>query len=173
MPTSPDVISPIMAAVLACGQTALETYDRKVGRAGLVFGDLAVADECCDGYLYVRLVTMYPSGNPFPSQDLRPGNCKPTLMASQLALGIFRCIPTIEDGAELPSAEELNTATLGITADASILLSAMKCCVDPDSIENLERVVLGAWTPKPNLGGCGGGEWALTVGHGTCACPEA
>lgn len=169
---SPDVISPIMGTVLECVDAALTEQDRGVGRSGLVFGTDVVADECCEGYLYVRLVTMYPSGDPFPTQDTRPGNCKPTLMASQLAVGVLRCIPTIEDGGDPPDAAELNEAALGIHADAAIILSALKCCLDPDDVVNLETLVLGAWTPRANLGGCGGGEWALTVGHGACRCQE-
>jgi hypothetical protein len=172
----PDVIGQIMVAVLACAEQALTAADRPAGRVLIAPGGPPAWDECCDGFLYVRLVTMFPTagGAPFPQQDTRPGNCKPALIASTLALGVLRCASVVSDEGKAPTPEVLTAEALGVTADASILLQAIKCCVaemaqDQDSL--VEQSLLGAWSPAGPDGGCVGGEWQLTVGHGTCGCP--
>jgi hypothetical protein len=167
-----------MATILECARDKLEHYDRPADRVLLAPGDQPAWDECCDGFLYVRLITMYPTmgqSSPFPGQDTRPGNCKPSMIGSTIGVGVLRCAATQEDGGEAPTADVLTAEALGMTADASILLEAIKCCVAPltdDETSNALVMVLGTWTPRGPDGGCVGGEWTLTIGHGTCPCPE-
>jgi hypothetical protein len=172
----PDIIGQIMGEVLTCAEDALHAKDRDCGRVLLVPGALPAWDECCDGFLFVRLITMFPTmgqGVPFPNPDTRPGNCKPVMMASQLGVGVLRCASVIDDNGTAPPAATLTAEALGMTADASILLSAIKCCV-ADMVDDeeswVEQVVLGSWLPQGPDGGCVGGEWTLTVAHGSCGC---
>jgi hypothetical protein len=173
----PDIIGQIMAEVLTCAEDTLSDGRRPCDRVLLVPGELPAWDACCEGFLYVRLITMYPTAggpnSPFPNQDTRPGNCKPTMMASQLGIGVLRCASTIDDNGVAPSAEVLTAEARGMTADASLVLAAIKCCVadivtGTDSL--VEQALLGSWFPAGPEGGCAGGEWTLTVAHGTCGC---
>lgn len=173
--TYPDVIGPLMSAILDCADTQLTANGRECDRVLLAPGVEPAYDECCDGFLYVRLTSMFPSGNPFPQQDTRPGNCKPTLIASTLAIGVLRCAAVVQDGGAVPTAEELTAETLGMTADASILLEAIKCCIVPltdDTTSDAVVATIGTWNPLGPDGGCVGGEWTITIGHGSCGCPE-
>lgn len=170
----PDIIGEIMAAVLTCAADALKEAGRECGRQLLVPGDVPAWDECCEGFLYVRLITMFPTAGqtaPFPTLDTRPGNCKPNLMGSQLGIGVLRCAAVLDSNGNAPSAEVLTAEARGMTMDASIVLSAIKCCIG-DMVEThdlVEQVLLGSWLPLgPET--CTGGEWTLTVGHGTCGC---
>lgn len=173
----PDIIGQIMADVLTCAEEALTAAERPCDRVLLVPGALPAWDECCDGFLYVRLVSMYPTAGqsaPFPNQDTRPGNCKPVMIASQLAIGVLRCAATVDDNGVVPTAATLTAEARGMTADASILLAAIKCCIADmagDSGSLVEQLLLGAWQPLGPDGGCVGGEWTLTVAHGSCGCP--
>lgn len=172
----PDIIGQIMVDVLTCASDALTDEGRPVAREILTPGELPAWDECCDGFLYVRLITMYPTAGqsaPFPQQDTRPGNCKPIMMASQLGIGVLRCAAVVDDNGKAPTAATLTTEARGMTKDASIILSAIKCCIAPmvDADGSLvQQVVLGSWLPLGPEGGCTGGEWTLTVAHGTCGC---
>jgi hypothetical protein len=173
--TSPDLIGPIMAAILDCASQALADNDRPCDRVLLAPGAEVAWDECCDGFLYVRLISMFGSGNPFPNQDTRPGGCKPTMIASTLGIGVGRCASTQDDDGIAPPVDTLTAEALGVVADASIILDAIKCCVapltdDPDS--NVLATSLGAWSPSGPQGGCVGGEWSLVVGHGACPCGD-
>jgi len=171
--TSPDVIGPLMQALLDCAQERLDAHDRSCDRIALTPGSEVAWDECCEGFLYVRLVTMFPTGNPFPQLDQRPGSCKPTMIGSTIAVGVLRCTPTQDSGGGAPPAADLTANTLEVTADASILLEAIKCCLadlTDDQASNAQQIVLGSWTPLGPEGVCVGGEWSITIGHGTCRC---
>lgn len=168
---APDLIGPIMGTLLTCAQDALNSYSRPVGLVSLVPGGEVAWDNCCDdgGQLYVRLVEMYPSGRPFPNADGQAA-CAPVMLAARLAVGVIRCAHTVDDNGVPPSAAELTADALSMTADASILLEALKCCF-PTSDSHIMKSLIGRWEPKGPSGGCAGGEWAVTVGFGTCNCP--
>lgn len=171
---SPNVIGPIMAAVLECADASLTLHERPVGRKAISPG-LPAVDECCDGFLYVRLGAMFPTGNPFPQVDSRPGTCKPTMIGSTIYVGVYRCIAVIDDNGVAPTAAEITADGEAMVEDASILLEAIKCCVAglvDDQDTNALALSLGTWLPLEPDGGCAGGEWPVTIGHGTCGCPE-
>jgi hypothetical protein len=95
------------------------------------------------------------------------------MMASVIGLGTLRCASTVDDNGKAPTPAVLTEEALGVTRDASILLEAIKCCVAPmvDDQESLvTQLVIGSWLPAGPDGGCVGGEWQLTVGHGSCGC---
>lgn len=151
----------------------LKTYDRQCERTLVAPGAEVAWDECCDGFLYVRLVQLFPTGNPFPQLDVRPGNCKPILQGAALAVGVLRCASG--GPGQTPEAETLTAEALGITADASILLETIQCDLAPlatDSTSQVEAIMLGVWTPLGPDGQCSGGEWTVTIATGTCGCGE-
>jgi hypothetical protein len=171
---TPDIVGDLMVAIRDCAAAQLKARDRACDRVLLAPGSEVAWDECCDGFLYVRLVSMFPTGNPFPTPDTRPGNCKPLMIGSTIAVGVLRCAAAPDSNGNAPSAEVLTAETLGMTADASIALEAITCCVAPltdDQSSYAQQIVLGTWTPLGPLG-CVGGEWTLTIGHGQCGCPE-
>lgn len=168
-PSTPctDLFADTMQTLLDCAEQALNVCDRSVGRAFLAPGQQVAHDDCCDGQLWVRLISAFPSGRPFPNPDSAQP-CGILLMALQLGLGIVRCAHTVDDNGNAPTPEELTEDTLGGTLDASILLSAIQCCELPLATDKL--IGLGTWTPSGPQGGCVGGEWSLTVGVGNCGC---
>lgn len=162
-----DLISPTMQALLDCAEDALDDCGRPVGRAFFAPGANVAYDDCCDGQLWVRLVNVFPSGRPFPAADSTQP-CGILVLAAQLAVGVVRCAHTIDDNGNPPTPDELTGDALGMTLDASILLSAIQCCKLPTPADQLIRV--GTWTPLGVEGGCAGGEWSLTAGLKTCGC---
>lgn len=175
VPESPDIIGPLMQAVLTCAETQLDAHGRGVGRVLLSSGDAPAWDDCCEGQLWVRLITMFPTGNPFPLPDVRAGSCKPTMLGSTLGVGVLRCAAVVDEAGNAPAADTITNEALGATADAMIVLEALKCCVGDltdDQTSNALAIMLGTWTPLGVEGGCVGGEWTLTLGTGTCGCPE-
>lgn len=172
----PDVIGPIMQGVLDCSAQALEDHGAKAKRILLAAGAEVAWDECCDGneetgsgQLWVRLIEFYPTG-PFPGREARPTNCSPVLMAASLGIGIIRCAHGMDSKGRAPKAEDLSADALRMTADASVLLEAIKCCIP--GLKNVEKAAIQTWLPLGPEGGCVGGEWQVIVGLGTCACPE-
>lgn len=167
-----DFVGPTMEALLACSEAALEDAGRPVSRSSLVPGRDVAWDNCCGdgntgGQLYVRAVTGFPSG-PFPQHNTST-KCDAPFRAWQLAVGVIRCTPTIDDQGNPPSAAALTANTLGVMEDAHALETAIKCCLR--EAPRVQGVILVAWTPQGPQGGCVGGEWTVWVNLPACACP--
>ena len=118
--------------------------------------DCGSCDDGC-GAAWVRLA------NAFPSQD----GVSPAAIATcnsqivfQLEVGVTRCFSPFADseGNGQGIAEHLEATRLQL-ADMAAIKRAIACCfADEDAEYNL-----GAYTPIPFSGGCGGGSWLVTV----------
>lgn len=172
---SRDPVGPVLEALLDCTLAALCDSGREPGLASLVPGSDVAWDNCCGdkpGQLYVRLMEMYPTAGAgaFPGRDTRP-RCSPNLWGVRVAVGVIRCVHTVDEQGTPPTADEMQGDALNITKDAAAVRDGILCCFVGNT-RNLDGWVLEGWQPQGPRGGCAGGEWVLTLGIATCSCPE-
>lgn len=135
-----------------------------VGRSGIVHGE-AVWDECCEGYLYLRVVQTNPM-DPFPSPTQAMTNC-PIQLGSLIEIGILRCAPMMDHNGRAPSAAAQTAFAKEIIVDKSILYDVL-ISHDPDW-SNFP-IVITSWTPLDIQGDCGGGAWQFYLNVVLCPC---
>lgn len=135
-----------------------------VSRVGIVHGT-PVWDECCEGYLYARVVRNSLS-NPFPQESTSPTQCS-LIPTAQAELGILRCAPVISDNGVPPSAQEQSDFAKAMIRDKSILFHVL---LDHHPDWSNFPVVIAGWTPLDIQGGCGGGAWQFYVDVLLCPC---
>lgn len=152
----------LVRGVLEHARVALDQADASVGLAHLAPGAEVAWDNCCEGggQLYVRVLQQYPSGRPFPSQDLTASSCAPAMRAALCAVGVIRCAHTLDSDGRPPTAEEMTGDAEETLRDAEVLWKALVCDVKPVVLS----LVMGAWTPLGPQGGCVGGEWQFYLG---------
>ena len=158
-----DRITPVLDGVLAVVNAEIVECDLpRYCRVGLVAGT-AAWDDCCDcgsgnGQLWVRLVDWQP--DPAFVQPTEFGCVQPTLLT--VGVGSLRCIPTLDEHGNPPSASA-ETAAAGRTHhDAQVIYNAVMCGLD-------SRFWQG-WQPLGYEGGCGGGEHIWQIPHAGCDC---
>ena len=114
-------------------------------------------DECCRGLAWVRIVTVYPSGEQFPQPDELASNCGPLAWGVTLEMGSARCAPT-GDANHIPSCDEWSDLAAKLAADDAAMRRALKCCFknnDPNGFDDV-TFLIGPSTPLPVEGGCTG-----------------
>lgn len=168
MATLPDVLSPTMAALLACAEAAVIEGERPVSKAFLNPGLTVPFDDCCEGggQLWVSVAQVYPSRS-FPQPDQTAASCNPMFYVAQLRVGIIRCAATVDSNGVFPTGAQMTADALGMTADMALLETAIRCCWEPP----MEKFILERWVPLEDAGGCVGGEWSVFVTLPSCACP--
>lgn len=161
-----DRISPVLDDILGCVTAAFDDCEDTFGfcRSGVVAG-VPAWDDCCDcgrgeGQLWVRVADWTPD-----PEFTQPGvsKCAQTTLVT-VGIGALRCVPTLSETGEAPSAAEEAVAAYKIYLDAQVIHSAVMCCVT-------ERVWQG-WTPLGFDGGCGGGEHLFQVPLAPCVCED-
>lgn len=158
----PDDVSiyPVLAELVAC--LCAELGEEAPCFCGLIVGQQEIpveydgCESCAAGY--VRLDNVYPARD-FPNQD-QDARCY-TSMAFAVTVGVARCAP-MGDGEYPPTAEEWAEFARVTMADMAMIRRAISCCLRDDKFEDIEYV-MGTYTPIPNMGGVGGGEWSLTI----------
>ncbi len=144
------------AAVSGCGVP--------VGRSGVVHGNV-VWDECCEGYLFIRVVRTNVA-NPFPTATQTPSDCTLEL-ATLVEMGILRCAPVMDDNGNPPSAQAQSDFAEEVIRDKSILFHVITNH-NPDWAHY--PTVIDSWNPLGIEGGCGGGAWQFFVDVALCPC---
>lgn len=157
-------ITPVLEGLRDLLTSALASEGRPVGRS-LVAPGLEVAwDDCCDGQVAVRLISIYPTGNPYPALDSIQ-NCGVTMLGLEIGVSVMRCSPSLNDDGSAPSPGLLSANASDLTADAittlGVLTTELPSILDPMFAKSVK---VGAWTPAGPLGGCAGGEWTVRVG---------
>lgn len=157
-----DIFGPLLTEFLACANAALSPAP---GRA-LVAPGLDVAwDDCCEGQVWVRLITVQPSGRPFPQFDAAQ-QCGATLWAATIGIGVVRCVSVVDDQGRAPTPAQLNADSVQMTADMDALREAIQCCM----AVNDRLVKFSRWDALGPQGGCAGGEWQVVAALDNCAC---
>lgn len=133
---------------------------RPVTRAEVVLGDPAPLDCCAYAYSTVRrlfLSSAFPLDDTFAAGlAFDPVRCMTGTPACTLDVGIFRCMPSLTDGGDMPSLGEHALATSALYADAEALVEALSCQVD----FGVSPVAVTFVSP---LGGCGSVFGSVTV----------
>lgn len=151
-----DLIRPVAQSYLDDAQRFLT---KRVGRVVMSPGNLPAWDDCCEGQLYVRVVSVAPV-----VQSPRPAGsvfCGVLAFQVTLALGVIRCAATMNDQGIPPSAVQVSNDGWQMTQDLADLEQAMLCN------DNTHTVI--GWQPQGVEGGCHGGEWQFNVRVNTCA----
>lgn len=170
------VVMPRAQALLECLREQIALVSTPPARVGFRTGDTVealisqVANECCDGMAWVRVVRFFPSSEIFPEQDSSPLPKGTSAWAIELEVGAMRCAPT--DGPTgIPSVEDWDNLTVQIMDDAAAMRRAI-CCYIEGASSRIRNTLPGEWSPLPTEGGCAGGTLSVIVRAPACDCSE-
>lgn len=158
----PQVMADILLAALVV-QLREDGLDTDLCAKAIYPGMLVPLDyglESCGGQAFVRMTTAVPS-SVFPNADASPMSCLTTL-AYTFEVGVSRPSTYLDFAAgeaNLPSDEEQIASAHNQYADMMAIRAAVKRTRD-----DVDLVVLGAYTPFGPDGGVVGGYWTVTVG---------
>ena len=152
-----DTVGPVLQAVLTAADLALQECSRPVSLVTLSPGSSVVWDDCCNGEVWVRLISMTPN-TPSPGTPLSD-------VTVTAAVGVVRCLHGMEDDGSPPTASEMTEDTLGQLADADALLAAL---VDLVPGPNTRNLTVTSGLPLGPQGYCGGFEWTFTFRQLLC-----
>lgn len=157
MPT--DRIGPVLRRIV---DSAAATVTPAPGRViHHVPGARPTWDQCdCDGQIWGRIVSMIPGATQARGTAAPCGIIHWTVT---LAVGIIRCIHTVDDNGNIPTPEEIDADGQQMLDDLAALEEAIKC--DEDVL------TMVSWVPHLQQGGCSGGEWTFTIRLMNCGCP--
>lgn len=123
-------------------------------------GTLVAWDDCCDGQVWGRLVSITPLPTANPARIPGLSGCGAPSFIATIEVGVIRCAQTVDDQGRAPSAMEIsNDGKQGIS-DMATILSVLASFADTRSIVG--------WTPQGPEGGCHGGYWTFTVAIPNC-----
>jgi hypothetical protein len=145
---------------LACAVAAL---DPPVGRAFVAPGLEVAWDDCCAGQVWVRLLQLIPLPQ-FQKRKASGENCAVDVWEITAAIGVVRCVHSVDDDGQPPTPEELTADGIQGAEDMQALMGAIQCCVQPSAFVR--------WNPVGPMGGCAGGEWQFVSRIGGCGCVE-
>ena len=151
-----DNVGPVLQDILTAAEAALIACSRPVKLVTLSPGSSVAWDDCCDGELWVRLITMTP--NIANVSDI-------TDVTVTAGVGVVRCFNGMDNDARPPTAAEMTADTLGSLTDADALLGALYNFTPKAETRNL-TVTTG--TPLGPQGYCGGFEWTFTFRQLIC-----
>jgi hypothetical protein len=127
-------------------------------RTALYLGGEVPWDECgsgCgngkSGMLWAKLISVDPQG---PAQG---GNCDTWQWTAEF--GIVRCIATVSNNGNPPSATAIQVDADQQIADADAIFTALNCCASRP--ETLQDVTVLRWQPLGPTGACAGGTWTV------------
>lgn len=147
-----EMVETSLADLAADASIAL---DPTPGRTIYAAPGMSVAhDDCCDGQVWARLVSIGPLPNADPAK--RPGMhpCAMPHFLATIELGVIRCAAVMGNNGKAPSPRQITQDGQQGIADMATLLGVLRCTPDLRS--------LGAWTPVGPEGGCHGGYWTVT-----------
>lgn len=160
-------LAPIVAQVLALAETHLTV---PVGRATVMPGNTVVQDDCCDGQLWVRVVSIVGvSGLSQPASQ----PCT-RLYQVRLGIGVDRCAHTVNDQGIPPTPGEMTADAFQTYQDQADLVEAWVCSIFPYlmNLNSAGAAKMEDWLPRPVDGGCVGGELDITFNWVMCTpCP--
>lgn len=168
MTATDRIASPVARSLLACFTTQLATLPSPPAKIELRVGTEAGpllgpnVDECCDGLAWVRVSSVYPSWDSFPSEDNTWLPTGPLAYAVVLEMGIAFCMPWGNDDGydsiDPPSGTEWSTAFDTQMLHQAVMRHSAACC-----FPSTQRRAVGAWNTLSVEGGCVGSTLTLTV----------
>lgn len=157
-----------LSAVLLTLKDRVESrLTEEVGLSSLSPGTETVWDDCCNGQLWVRLISMVPLVDANAQRGV-PSTAGLLGWSVEVAVGAVRCITSLHEDGTPPTADEMNADVLAEIQDMVDIRDALLCNVQ--GIPNLSRPRLLNWAPLGPIGGCSGGEWQFQFLMPYCAC---
>lgn len=133
-------VGPLMSSIATTLAAALDPAPVRVVVSP---GDSETWDDCCEGMLWLRVVTASAEGG-------RTTTGAKAFTVFSCEVGVLRCETTVGDDGSPPSAE-------AVTADS------VQMFADMDAVREALATVQGAWVdqwiPSGPEGGCVGGRW--------------
>jgi hypothetical protein len=165
-PSPLAVYNLLSTLVTAAGDELEGTEAGRPDRTCVYNGGQVAADDCCDGQLYGRWERSYLTRN-FPVPTIDAIRCvNGTMLGVDLAVGILRCAPTLDDNGEPPSCEAIDESAQLLHFDASTVAYAVACTLELNGVEWVFR----SQGPLSTEGGCVGSEFQFTVQAEACLC---
>ena len=157
-----DLIFPVLHGLLGHAEGAL---DPAPGRSLVQVGQEVAWDDCCDGQVWTRLISITPmeGGGRAPN-----ALCGVTAWQATIGVGTIRCVSVVDDRGVAPLASMITGEAEQMALDLQALQQVILCTLG--TLPNVHRVTVGNWTPLGPLGGCAGGEWTVDVILPACGC---
>lgn len=150
-------LTPLCEALLGDSRDALG--DAPPSRVLLMPGSEVVWDNCGNrGQLWVRVVSVvphYPSGLRTNAMGVK---CGPAAWDATIAVGVLRCVSTVDDRGRPPKALTMTKEMTQILDDASKISGVL--------VEAEEITEITVWNPLGPEGGLAGGEWEARARFG-------
>ena len=172
--TTPDLLFARLTTLADCLDATLAHYDAPTCRTFIAPSGPPAWDVCCEchegeGQAWLQVQRVFATDD-FPTEQTGAVRCRPAEFAASVRIGILRCGATIDDQAEVPSAERLTADAFKVQRDRVAMYDALTCCFMDDAEPG--TFVIGAWTPLGPSGGCVGGSIEFTMQFANCRCPE-
>lgn len=172
--TVPDLLWTRLVTLTGCLEATLSHYEAPTCRVFVAPGGPPAWDVCCDchegeGQAWVQVDRVYATDN-FPAEQTGANRCRPAEFAAVIRMGVLRCAATVDDQAEIPSADRLIADAWKVQRDRVAMYDALTCCFLDDADPG--TYVVGPWTPLGPAGGCVGGTIEFTLQFPNCACPK-
>ncbi len=170
-------ISNMMSVVLTGNAIALAASSRgAVDRQLITIGE-PVWDECDCGTLIAALNSVYPSeAFPVSAVDRRVANCERGHIVADCSLHLVRCMLTVTEDAQAPSARGMTTQGLAVFEDEYFLRQTTTCILNgmyklPPGPASITDYIINDALPLGPQGACGGIKLNFKVGFGrNCEC---
>lgn len=162
-----DVLGPLLPKWVSKIATHLTL---PAGRVVVQPGNSVVWDDCCDGLLYIRVVSIEGSTS---LSDPQTQPCDPVYRI-RVGIGLVRCIHTVSDEGVPPTPGEMTADALQGLQDRADLTEGILCEIAPEIAEWMDGGALRIeqWLPTTAQGGCVGGEVTITFKQALCTpCP--
>lgn len=136
----------------------LEACDRPAVSRAIVAAGQVAWDDCC-GQLVVGPERVYRSSE-FPVEDATDEICEGGWIAVSIVVLLVRCVPTVNERGEAPSAAAMNAAYASLLRDAAVVWRS----VGVKKLPHDWRRALVAQEFVGEQGACVGVETRLTIG---------
>lgn len=154
-----SIIGPGMTVLLDTIEAGLRT---PVARKLVMPGNQVVWDDCCEGQLAVRVVSLVGS-TAMAKPAMQP--CAP-LWQVRAGISVMRCAHVVNDQGNAPTAAQMTADAFTTYRDFEDIVQALSC--DFAANEWVFTLRIEQWLPTPVEGGCMGGEVTATFQMSLC-----
>ena len=117
-----EVLGPFLAQWLVCVE---ESLTKPVGRALVMPGNSVVWDDCCQGQLWIRIVSIVGS-SALSKPAMQP--CAPVYRV-RVGIGVIRCAHTVDDNGQIPTPAQMTADAFQTFQDRAAFMAAINCCI--------------------------------------------
>lgn len=153
----------LLGEVLGCVEAEL---DPAPGRVLIAPGGEVAWDACCDGQLWVRVVSAADVSAELGARPGADGSCAVVGWGVTVGVGVLRCTPSVDARGHSPAAGDVTGSAVQVLADMAAVARGLLCCAPVTRPRSL------AWVPLGPEGGCAGGEWTFDVWLPVCGCVD-